>query len=83
LIVTVALVGFGAACLEADAADPAAGQSSPLPIEAPVAAAVLPIKARRESACRAWCDDDGELDETGQPPLSNRNCGMVPTPKPS
>jgi hypothetical protein len=39
LIVIVAVVGLGAGCVETGAAAPAAGHSSPLPSEAPVAAA--------------------------------------------
>ena len=53
LMVTLARVGLGAAA-ESAFADPVAGHSSPLPSEAPAAAAAAPpIKARRESACRA------------------------------
>src|SRR5215831_17953053 len=69
LIVTALVVGLGAR-LECAAADPAAGQSSPLPSEAPVAAAAPPMKARRDGACRAWCDDDSELASSGHPLLS-------------
>src|SRR5260370_21934834 len=58
LTVVVAGVGRGGA-MENDPADAAAGHSSPLPSEAPAAAAP-PTKARRESPCRARCDDDFE-----------------------
>jgi hypothetical protein len=51
-MVVVAGVGLGAA-LEAAVAHPAAGDSSPLPSEAPAAAAAPPTKARRDSRCRA------------------------------
>src|SRR5215831_145449 len=82
LIVTALVVGLGAR-LECAAADPAAGQSSPLTSEAPVAvAAAPPIKARREGMCRAWCDDDSELDVSGHPPLSAPgNCILPPHPE--
>jgi hypothetical protein len=47
----MAVVGFGAGWeFHAKAA---AGESSPLPSAAPVAAAVPPMKARRENPCRA------------------------------
>src|SRR5690348_9197691 len=82
LIVTALVVGLGAR-FECAAADPTAGQSSPLPSEAPVAAAAVPpIKARREGMCRAWCDDDSELDESGHPLLSiPDSCISPPTPE--
>src|SRR6516162_5849309 len=75
LIVTALVVGFGAR-FECAAADPTAGQSRPLPSETPVAAAAAPpIKARREGVCRAWCDDDSELDVSSHPLLSKPdNC---------
>jgi hypothetical protein len=77
-MVVVAGVGLGAAPSSA-AADPAAGHSNPLPSEAPVAAtAAPPMKARRESLCRAKCDD-GESAETGHPLLFIWDT-MVPTP---
>src|SRR6266404_3312242 len=80
LMVVVAGVGLGGG-MENGAADTAVGHSSPLPSEAPVAAAAAPpIKARRDSPCRAWCDDDGEPGGTGHPLLSTRNACMVPTP---
>jgi len=48
LIVTAFVVGLGPR-FEWAAADPAAGQSSPLPSEAPAAVAAMPpMKARRE-----------------------------------
>src|SRR2546423_5969640 len=59
-------------------ANPAAGESSPLPSVAPVAAAAPPMKARRESPCRAWCDDTNESNGAGDPVLSMRNSCMVP-----
>ena len=78
LKVTALVVGLGAR-LERAAADPAAGQSSPLPSEAPVAAAAAPpIKARREGMCRAWCDDDSEFDASGHPLLSMLNSCICP-----
>src|SRR5215831_14357923 len=78
--VNVAVVGLGAR-LECAAADPAEGQSSPLPSEAPVAAAAAPpINARREGMCRAWCDDDRELSGSTHPLLSIPNNCIVPTP---
>jgi len=49
LMVTALVVGLGARP-ESAAADPAEGQSSPLPSEAPAAVATAPpTKARRES----------------------------------
>ena len=70
LTVKVAVVGLGGGT-ENDPADAAAGHSSPLPSEAPAAAAAaLPIKARREGPCRAWCDDDVEPGGMGHPLLS-------------
>src|SRR5215831_17257068 len=82
LKLTALVVGLGAR-LKCAAADPAAGQSSPLPSEAPVAvAAAPPIKARREGMCRAWCDDDSELDISGHPLLSiPDNCIVPPHPE--
>ena len=82
LIVTAFVVGLGPR-FECAAADPAAGQSSPLPSEAPVAAAAVPpIKARREGMCRAWCDDDSELDVSGHPLVSmSSNCICPPNPE--
>jgi hypothetical protein len=51
-MVVVAGVGLGGG-MENDDADAAAGHSSPVPSEAPVAtAAAPPIKARRENPCR-------------------------------
>jgi len=81
MTVNAAVVGLGAR-LECAAADPEAGQSSPLPSEAPVAAAAAPpIKARREVMCRAWCDDDSEFDASGHPLLSMpNNCIVPPNP---
>src|SRR5215472_10127504 len=80
--VNAAVVGLGAR-FECAAADPAAGQSSPLPSEAPVAAAAAPpIKTRREGMCLAWCDDDSELDISGHPLLSiPDNCIVPPPPR--
>jgi hypothetical protein len=53
LTVVVAGDGLGGGT-ENDPADAVAGHSIPLPSEAPAAAAAAPpIKARRESACRA------------------------------
>src|SRR5205807_3357554 len=64
----------------ADQADAATGHSSPLPSEGPAAAdAGPPIKARRESPCRASCDDS-EPGATGHPPLSVLNAFMVTAP---
>src|SRR5215831_21411367 len=81
LTVNVAVVGLGAR-FECAAADPAAGQSSPLPSEAPVAAAAAPpIKARREGMCRAWCDDDSEFAGSGHPLLSIPNNFICPPPE--
>jgi hypothetical protein len=81
-IVTALVVGLGARP-ECAAADPAAGQRSPLPSEAPVAAAAAPpIKARREGMCRAWCEDDSELSGSGHPLLSiPNNCIVPPSPE--
>src|SRR5438132_4444715 len=80
LTVVVAGVGLGGA-MEDDPADAAAGHSSPLPSEAPAAAAAAPpIKARRESPCRAKCDDDCEPGATGHPLLSMPNVSMVIRP---
>ena len=64
----------------ADQADAATGHSTPLPSEGPAAAAAgPPIKARRESPCRASCDDS-EPGATGHPPLSVLNAFMVTAP---
>ena len=69
LIVVVLGVGLGARLASA-VADPAAGHSNPLPSEAPVAAAAAPpMKARRESLCRAKCDN-GESGGIGHRLLS-------------
>src|SRR5438477_864197 len=81
LTVVVAGVGRGGAT-EDNPADAAAGHSSPLPSEAPAAAAAAPpIKARRESPCRAKCDDDLEPGATGHPPLSMPNASMATAPQ--
>jgi len=67
--------------MENGAADAAVGHSSPVPSEAPAAAAAAPpIKARRESLCRARCDDS-EPGATGRPLLSMPNASMVTAPK--
>src|SRR6516165_8862030 len=79
LTVKVAVVGLGGGT-ENDPADAAAGHSSPLPSEAPAAAAAVPpIKARRENPCRARCDDS-EPGATGHPLLSMPDACMVTTP---
>ena len=81
LRVKVAVVGFGGGT-ENDRADAAAGHSSPLPSEAPAAAAAAPpIKARREGPCRVWCDDDVEPGGTGHPLLSMPEASMATPPK--
>jgi hypothetical protein len=79
LMVVVLGVGLGAG-LESAVADPVAGHSSPVPSEAPVAAtAAPPMKARRESLCRAKCDN-GESVGTGHWLLSMLDVCMGPTP---
>src|SRR6516225_9673822 len=78
--VKVAVVGLGGGT-ENDPADAAAGHNSPLPSEAPAAAAAVPpVKARRENPCRARCDDS-EPGATGHPLLSMPDACMVTTPK--
>ena len=68
---------------ENDPVDAAAGHSSPLPGEAPAAAAAAPPeKAGRESPSRAWCEDS-EPGATGHPLLSMPNTFMVTAPRPS
>src|SRR5690349_8881893 len=79
--VVVAGLGLGGGT-ENDPADAAAGHSSPLPSEVPAAAAAAPpIKARRESPCRAYCDDDCELDGTGHPLLPMPKASMATAPQ--
>ena len=69
--------------MENGAADAAAGHSSPVPGEAPAAAAAAPpIKARRESLCRKQ-RDDSEPGATGRPLLSMPDASMVTAPRPS
>src|SRR5215831_17915422 len=78
--VKVAVVGLGGGT-ENDPADAAAGHASPLPSEAPAAAAAAPpIKARRDNPCRAWCDDS-EPGATGHPLLSMPDACMVTAPQ--
>src|SRR5215469_16050088 len=78
LILLTPVVGLGAAWeFQAKAA---AGESNPLPSAAPVAAAVPPMKARRENPCRAWCGDNIESNGTGEPLLSAWNACMIHTP---
>src|SRR6185312_1522875 len=77
--VVVAGLGLGGGT-ENDPADAAAGHSSPLPSEVPAAAAAAPpIKARRESPCRAKCDDDPG--GTGHPLLSMPRASMATAPQ--
>src|SRR5690349_6715139 len=79
--VVVAGLGLGGAT-ENDPADAAAGHSSPLPSEVPAAAAAAPpIKARRESPCRAKCDDDCEPGGTRHPLLSMPRASMATAPQ--
>src|SRR6516165_2358516 len=79
LRVKVAGVGLGGGT-ENDRADAAAGHSSPLPSEAPAAAAAAPpMKARREGPCQAW-RDDSEPGGTGHPLLSIPKASMANPP---
>jgi len=81
LTVVVAGVGLGGGT-ENDPADAAAGHDSPLPSEAPATAtAAPPTKARRESLCRAKCDDEFEPGGTGHPLLSMPKASMATAPK--
>jgi len=47
------------------------------------AVAAPPIKARRDSPSRAYCDDDPEPGATGHPLLPMPNTSMVTAPRPS
>jgi hypothetical protein len=79
---TVVVAGFGlGGGTENDPADAAAGHSSPLPSKVPAAAAAPPIKARRESPCRAKCDGDFEPGGTGHPLLSMPRASMATAPQ--
>src|SRR5215831_10531694 len=80
LMVVVAGIGLGGG-MENEPADAAAGHNSSLPTEAPAtAAAAPPIKPRRESLCRAKCDDDSEPGGTGHPLLSIPKASMATAP---